>query len=186
MITPIKPRHERMHAAERRESIVEAAVAEFAITGYHGTATEAIAERAGVSQPYLFRFFPTKKELFIAAVERGFERVEETFRLAAEAHPEDTVAAIGNSYEALLQHREELLLQMQAYAACGDPEIQRVVQGRYGSLYRLVEELTGMDEIEIRQFFATGMLMNVASAIDLPAIVDTEPWAQGLVGPYCP
>jgi AcrR family transcriptional regulator len=175
-----------MPAAERRESILQAAVAEFAVKGYHGTATESIAERAGVSQPYLFRFFPTKKDLFIAAVERGFDRVEETFRLAAEAHPEATVDAIGKSYEALLQHREELLLQMQAYAACGDGEIQQVVQGRYGSLYRLVKELTGMDEMEIRQFFATGMLMNVATAIDLPAIVDTEPWAQGLVGPYCP
>lgn len=186
MITPTKPRTERMHAAQRRESMLQAAMAEFAFKGFHGTATEAIAERAGVSQPYLFRFFPTKKDLFLAAVERGFERVEERFRLAAESRPDDPVSAIGDSYESLLQqHREELLLQMQAYAACADPEIQHLVQQRYGQLYRLVRDLTGMNEPELQQFFATGMLMNVATAMNLPSIIDTEPWAKGLIGPYC-
>jgi AcrR family transcriptional regulator len=174
-----------MHAAERRESIVQAAMAEFAIKGYHGTATEAIAERAGVSQPYLFRFYPTKKELFIAAIERGFERVEDAFRLAAERRPDDVVDALGEAYEALLQHREALLLQMHAYAACADPEIQAVVRRHYGELYRLVQELTGMSEIELQQFFAAGMLMNVATAMDLPAIVGREPWAESLIGRYC-
>ena len=38
----------------------------FAIGGYNGTSTEAIAREAGISQPYLFRLFRTKKELFIA------------------------------------------------------------------------------------------------------------------------
>jgi AcrR family transcriptional regulator len=174
-----------MSAADRRESILQAAMVEFAVKGYHGTATEAIAERAGVSQPYVFRFYPTKKDLFIAAVERGFERVEECFRLAAEHGPEDTAVAIGDAYEALLQRREDLLLQMHAYAACSDPEIQAVVRRRYGHLYHLVQELTGMDETGLQQFFAAGMLMNVASAMDLPALVDREPWAKGLIGRFC-
>ena len=185
MSAPTKPRTERMHAAERRESILQAAMAEFAVKGYHGTATEAIAERAAVSQPYLFRFFPTKKELFIAAVEHGFDRVEAAFRLAAESRPDDVPGAMGDAYESLLQRREDLLLQMHAYAACADPEIQAVVRRRYAQLYRLVADLTGMSEPELAQFFANGMLMKVASAMDLPAIVDTEPWARGLVGRYC-
>jgi AcrR family transcriptional regulator len=42
--------------------VLNAAIVEFARAGYAGTSTEAIATRAGISQPYLFRLFGTKKE----------------------------------------------------------------------------------------------------------------------------
>ena len=61
----------RMSAAERRESVIRAAMSEFARGGYSGTSTEVIANRVGVSQPYLFRLFPGKKAIFLAAVERA-------------------------------------------------------------------------------------------------------------------
>src|SRR6266571_6871148 len=92
----------RHTAGERREEIVTAAMAEFALGGLNGTSTEAIARRAGVSQPYLFRLFGTKKDLFLAAVERGFDRVEAAFRRAAEAHPENVLEAMGKAYGTLL------------------------------------------------------------------------------------
>ena len=74
----------RMSAEERRESVLDAAVAEFARGGLAGTPTEAIAARAGISQPYLFRLFSTKKELFIAAYRRAFARIEGRFIEASE------------------------------------------------------------------------------------------------------
>ena len=58
----------RHSAAERREDVLDAAMIEFAEHGYEGTSTEDIARRAGISQPYLFRLFGTKKELFKASV----------------------------------------------------------------------------------------------------------------------
>ena len=64
-----------MPAAERREMVLEAAVAEFAVHGMAGTSTEDVARQAGISQPYLFRLFPTKKALFLALVDRCFRRV---------------------------------------------------------------------------------------------------------------
>ena len=70
----MSPTATRMTADERREAILEAARGEFASTGFHGTSTETIAERAGISQPYLFRLFGTKKELFIASVRRVLPR----------------------------------------------------------------------------------------------------------------
>jgi AcrR family transcriptional regulator len=57
----------RLSAAERRADVVDAAVVEFAKRGLDATSTEDIARRAGISQPYLFRLFETKKELFKAA-----------------------------------------------------------------------------------------------------------------------
>ena len=74
---------QRMSAAERREMVLEAAVVEFAVRGLAGTSTEDVARRAGISQPYLFRLFPTKKALFLALVERCFQRVRDTFTTAA-------------------------------------------------------------------------------------------------------
>ena len=128
-----------MSAAERREEILETAVADFAISGLHGTSTEAIAQRAGISQPYLFRLFGTKKELFIACIGRCFDRTQSAFRVAAEADESgEPLEAMGQAYVELLADRELLLAQMQTYAACGDEEIRTVVRRRWGELYRTV------------------------------------------------
>ena len=69
----------RLTAGERREAVLEAAMAEFAHGGLHGTSTEAIAARAGISQPYLFKLFGTKKELFLGTISLGFRRTREAF-----------------------------------------------------------------------------------------------------------
>src|SRR5438874_564684 len=73
----------RKSAEERREEILEAAMIEFAEKGLYGTSTDDIARRVGVSQPYLFRLYGTKKELFVAAVERCFENTLAMMRAAA-------------------------------------------------------------------------------------------------------
>lgn len=172
----------RMSADERREEILNAAVSEFALKGLHGTSTETIAQRVGISQPYLFRLYRTKKDLFLAAVERNFDRVAEAFRLAAESDPDAPLIAMGLAYKELLSHREELLLQMQAYVACVDPEIRLVVRRRFAELYQLVEDVSGANDELVRRFFAQGMLLNVAAAIDLPALLATEGWAERCLG----
>jgi len=163
--------------------MIEAAVVEFALTGLHGTSTETIARRAGVSQPYLFRLFGTKKELFLATVEHGFDRVEAALRAAAERAAEGRVLeAMGEAYVVLLSDREELLGQMQAYAACGETDVRALVRRRYADLYRFVEQASGANEDAVRSFFATGMLLNVAAVMDLPAIAGREGWAARYLG----
>src|SRR5579859_8026647 len=111
----------RMSAAERREAVLEAAVAEFALRGLAGTSTEDVARRAAISQPYLFRLFPTKKALFLALVERCYQRIADAFTAAAgDRTGEEALEAMGEEYERLLGNRTLLLLQMHAYAACED------------------------------------------------------------------
>jgi AcrR family transcriptional regulator len=168
----------RKSAEVRREEILEAALVEFALRGLHGTSTEAIAERAGISQPYLFRLFGTKKELFLAAVERGFRRTLAAFQdAAASARPgENVFEAMGHAYVDLLQDRTMLMGQMQAYAACEDPDVREVVRREYAAIYRFVESISGGDHEAVRQFFKTGMLINVAAAMELDKL--DEPWAR--------
>jgi AcrR family transcriptional regulator len=173
---------ERKSAEVRREEILEAAMKEFAHGGLHGTSTEKIAQRAGISQPYLFRLFGTKKELFIASSKRGFERVLDAFREAAEGKTgEEAMLAMGKAYDQLLADRERLLGQMQMYAACSDPEIRDVTRAGFAELFRYVEQVSGKSTLEIRDFFAMGMLMNVAAAMDLPQICgEDDTWAKEL------
>jgi len=169
-----------MAAGERREMVLEAAVAEFAARGMAGTSTEDVARRAGISQPYLFRLFPTKKALFLALVERCFRRVEDAFTAAAgDRTGDEALEAMADAYERLLDDRTLLLLQMQAYAACDDPDIRAVTRAGFKKLWELTERITGLPFQRVVDFFAVGMLMNVAAAMDLPAV--DERWTS-----WCP
>jgi AcrR family transcriptional regulator len=168
----------RMTGDERREAVLAIAIAEFARTGLHGTSTEKIAAGAGISHPYLFRLYRTKKALFLACLERCHERLHETFTRAAEvAGDGDRLEAMGKAYVDLLADREMLLLQLQGYAACDDPEVRRVASGGYAELWEIVGRVSGAPEEEVRAFFATGMLLNVAAAMDLPQIAGEPGWA---------
>ena len=77
--TSSKTPRQRVPASERRNALIDAAVHEFAHGGLHGTPVDRIARRVGVAQPYVFSLFGSKRELFMAAVERGFELVATTF-----------------------------------------------------------------------------------------------------------
>lgn len=170
---------ERKSKEERREEILDAAIGEFALKGLHGASTEEIARLAGISQPYVFRLFGTKKELYIAGIARCFRETLEIFQRAAEGkRGEEALRAIGEAYGTLLESdRLYLRAQMQAYAACEDPEICAVVRGGYGDLVSYVERVSGVQPDVLAQFFAGGMMMNVLSSMDAPA----EDWGRRLV-----
>ena len=173
----------RQTAPERREALVEAAVEHFGQTGLHGTAVSAITDEVGITQPYAFSLFGTKKGLFLAAVQRSCDRIAETFRAAAaDAGEEGPLAAMGLAYGELLSDRSLLLIQLQSYAACGDDEVREVVRRGYARLYELVRELSGADALELQGFFATGMLLNVAAAMDLPELLYDESWMKDCLG----
>src|SRR6478735_1970805 len=92
---------ERKTKEARREDILDAALHEFAEGGLHGASTEDIARRAGISQPYVFRLFGTKKELFRAVVTRCFRETLEMFQRAAEGRRgRDALEAMGKAYVA--------------------------------------------------------------------------------------
>src|SRR5438067_12395485 len=126
----------RSTAAARRDDVLDAALIEFAERGLEGTSTEDIARRAGISQPYLFRLFGTKKELYKASVARCFRETLDLFQRAAEGkRGEEALEAMGKAYvDELLVDRVRLRAQMQAYAACDDPELCSVVRDGFGDL----------------------------------------------------
>ena len=170
----------RKSAEERRDDILEAALVEFAERGLHGASTEEIAKRAGISQPYVFRLFGSKKDLFKATVCRCFRETLELFQRAAEGkRGEEALHAMGEAYEQLLVDRTRLRAQLQAYAACDDPEIRDVVRDGFGDIHAYVERVSGLSAEEVTRFFAVGMLMNVIAAMDL--YEKPEAWSERLL-----
>ncbi len=172
-LTGQKSPRQRVPASERRDSLVEAAVHEFARGGFHGTPVDHIARKVGVAQPYVFSLFGSKRELFMAAVQRGFERIAERFEaVAAEFDPAtalpdtDVLGAMGDAYKELLESdRDYLMLQLQSYAACDDEVIRERVRAQYAWLMGRVRELSGAEEERINDFFRSGMWLNVAAAM---------------------
>jgi AcrR family transcriptional regulator len=172
---------ERLTAPERREQILEAAVTVFAERGYEGASTDVIARMAGISQPYLFRLFGTKRDLIVATIQRCFVDTERLFEGAARGRSgEDALIAMGKAYiDEIRSSPLRLRAQLQSYAACDDPAIRKVVAEGFGGLVSLVGRLTGADAERLSTFFAQGMLLNVLAMMgqnDEPAA-----WATRLI-----
>ena len=165
-----------MSAAARRESVIRAATAEFARGGYHGTSTEAIAKRVGVSQPYLFRLFPGKKAIFLAVSERCVEDTIRTFEEASKGlKGEEALHAMADAYTKVIAERPEwLMMQMQMYVAVsaaeqeGDREFGEAVRAGWMRLWDTVHLPLGADVGETTTFLAYGMLINCLVAMGFP------------------
>jgi AcrR family transcriptional regulator len=170
----------RKTADERREEILVVALEEFGEGGLHGTSTETIARKVGISQPYLFRLFGTKKELYLETIRRCLLETLEVFQEAAAGKTgEEALDAIGNAYRELLTDKTRLRGQMQAYADCGDDDVREVVREGYGRLVEYVERVSGAEPKRIRDFFAFGMLLNVFASMDL--LDQKADWAKKLL-----
>ncbi|MEV6572531.1 TetR/AcrR family transcriptional regulator [Streptomyces sp. NPDC051577] len=167
----------RMSADERRESVIRAAMHEFARGGYHGTSTETIAKRVGVSQPYLFRLFPSKQAIFIEAVARCTEDIRLAFEEASEGlGGDEALQAMAQTYKRLIaEHPDKLLMQLQsnvavaAAEAAGESEFGEMVRAGWMRLWDTVQAAIGGDADQTAGFMAHGMLINTLAALGFPS-----------------
>jgi len=181
----------RVPAAERRDELIDAAIVEFAHGGLHGTPVDRIARRVGVAQPYVFSLFPSKRDLFIAAVERGFDRVGETLTRAAAgfdpataAPGDDIMKVMGEAYIELLgTERDLLMLQHQAYAACDDETIREHVRAAYARKIAQIAELSGAGPDRVDEFMSHGMWLNVVAAMGVEDLAAGCDWMRAKSSP---
>lgn len=173
----------RRSAEERREAVLAAAIIEFAKGGLFGTSTKTISDRAGISHPYLFRLYPTKQALFLAAVERAFTEFESVANESAGGlHGVAARQAVGDAYLALLGERPTLLaVQMHAYAAStGSDEVRQATRRHLGRLWDALVESGGLSEEEAQALVAYGVLRTVTSALgsnETPSSSPVPSWA---------
>jgi AcrR family transcriptional regulator len=77
-------RPRRLTADERRRTLVQAALRVFSSGSYAGSTTAEIAREAGVSEPLLYRHFPSKRDLWAACLDAAWEEFREAFDRAAD------------------------------------------------------------------------------------------------------
>lgn len=170
---------ERMSGTERRAQVLAIAAKEFAEHGLHGASTESIAREAGITQAYIFRMFGTKKALFLELIRTAFDGVSDGMRAAAAGKTGlDALSAMGAQYFDLLADRTGLLLQLQGFAACGDPEVRDAVRLCFARMWGEAEDGTGLEPVAVKTFLAFGMLLNAGAAMDVEKV--DAAWAEGL------
>ena len=167
----------RQSADERRRHVLEAAIATFASAGYHGASTTDIARAAGISQPYIYALFRNKHDPFLATYHEVAERIRTRLLAAAEAadDPEERLRAMGEAYLAMIGNSAEVLCQLQAYAAAGDPALRGPIRDEFVHLFESVRETAEASREEAAFFFAGGIFLAIASALGVPR----EYWPGG-------
>jgi AcrR family transcriptional regulator len=159
-----KPATVRKPATDRRAEIMKAADAEFAANGLAGTRLEAIAARVGVSHPRVVQMFGSKHSLFLDVVHAAFDRIEAAFAVA-----EPTLTGLGDAYRHLLHSEHTIgLVMLQGYAAAADDAVRGAVRQRQLQLQESITQLTGANAMQVRTFFATGLVFTVSTLLELP------------------
>lgn len=158
----------RSSVGERRGAVLEEAAPEFAVLGLRRASTAAIANRAGISQPYLFKLFGTKEALFVAVLGLAFDRIRDGIRGVPGADPPAREARVG---DALFSAREELLVVLQAVAAApGNPTVRAATRRRLLETYGEVGRVCGLGRAESRTVLARALLRCVTAKLDAPGL----------------
>jgi TetR/AcrR family transcriptional regulator len=135
----------RMPAEERRAAVLETACRVFSRGTYHGTTTAEIARAAGVSEPILYRHFPSKRDLYLACIGETWERTRARWEqaLADEPDPVLWLGAMGRAFREWKEQRAVVSnLWLQALAeASEDPKIRVYVRGHIRKVHGFVADV---------------------------------------------
>ena len=156
----------RLSMEERREAILQAAIHEFAVRGLYGASTEAIAARVGISQPYIFKIFGTKKELFLAAVERIYDNTLAAFRAGLVRNDLHPLEAMGRAFEETVTNRNELLVLLQSTVATADDDVKTAVRAHLQRIYSFVRDHAQVGDEQVQQFLGYGLMIAAMRSID--------------------
>jgi AcrR family transcriptional regulator len=152
-------------AEARRDVVISRAITEFARTGFLGTPISAVAGAAKISTAYVFKLFPSKESLFVAALDTCYERVEQALsegaETAADGSPESILDAMGEAYADLIADRDLLMLQVHAQAATSVPEIGAAVRRGLRRITEFALERSGAPEPAVQRFVAYGQLCHL-------------------------
>jgi TetR/AcrR family transcriptional regulator len=140
-VSAIRP---RMAADERRQSVVAAASRVFSKSSYRGATTAEIARESGVSEPILYRHFPSKRDLYLACLDAGWAHVRRLWdaALAEEPDPRNQLGAMGRAYVQQQRTGEKVLLSelwIQALTEAGeDPKIRKYLREQVQEVHDFV------------------------------------------------
>ena len=192
----MRKRAPKRAAHERRRLILESAETVFAASNYARVGTAGLAKAAGVSEPALYRYFSSKKDLYISTLKAtGMRLLGIWQRIAAEVvNPLDIVWTIGLGYYDHLRSRSPVTkLLFQALSEADDPEVRATLRDDFASLVGFLEETLekGKAQALIRRdvdsrvaawhFMAIGLAFDLIGVLQMEGEIDrakVEDWGR--------
>lgn len=142
----------RLPAEERRAAVLDTACKVFSRGTYHGTTTAEIARAAGVSEPILYRHFPSKRDLYLACIEEVWSRTSALWERAIteENDPREWLSAMGRAFHGWREQRALVSnLWLQALAeASEDPQIRAYLRGHMRKVHAFVADVVRRSQAE--------------------------------------
>ncbi|MGP3535692.1 TetR/AcrR family transcriptional regulator [Microbacterium sp. RD1] len=178
---PVADAARRMSSDERREQIIEAAIAVFGAKGYVGTTTDDVARAAAVSQPYVVRLFGTKEKLFLAAIGDALDRLFAAFAAVPPSGDQaERARAMGAAYVGLLEVRGLHQILSHAFLLGAHPVIGPAARAGFARVWRyLLAE--GFPAADAQQFLAQGMMINTLIGLRVAEDYDSDDQIRSLM-----
>lgn len=171
------PQRSLSTATERRSTIVDAALTAFSRGGYAGTTITDIAREAGISSAYVLKLFGGKEALFVAALDRCFERIVQTLATApSDGTPVEILDAMGDVYAELIADRTLILIQVHAQSVATLPAIGNALRAGLATITRFAKQRSGAADTDVQRFIAYGQLCHLVVTSDIADIDDD--WAR--------
>jgi AcrR family transcriptional regulator len=169
-----------LSTAETRRPVVAAtAVREFARGGYHATTIADVAREAQISPAYVFKLFPSKERLFVAALDACFTEIVAALEAGADSADAQDADAIlfsmGGAYADLVTDRTLLMLQVHAQSVAEIPEIGDALRNGLKRVTTFAKSRSGADDAAVQRFMAYGQLCHLIVTARIDEIPET--WA---------
>ncbi len=175
-------KRKRLTAAERRPQIMRSAIRALARSNYRTTSIADIAAEAGITEPAVYRYFKTKKELFVAILDDVGERMLDLWKSFMDEceNPIEALTKISaDYYDRAMKRRGELKVLFQALSEVDDPDIRAALKRQFASYVDLLEKIIrrAQDQGIIRasvdavaaawSFLSVGFTLNLVSLLRL-------------------
>lgn len=168
-------------AEERKPIVAASAVREFSRGGLHGTTIADVARDARISPAYVFKLYPSKEKLFVAALEDCFAQVVENLKVGADGSadqsPQGVLFAMGGSYAELIRDRTLLMLQVHAQSAADIPEVGEALRAGMAAVTNFAKARSGASDDAVQHFIAYGQLCHLL----VTARIDEVPEAWAII-----
>ncbi len=152
----------RLPAAKRREQLLDCAMELFARVGYARATTAQLAKMAGVTEPIIYRHFESKKDLFVALINRTAKRTLEHWetRLSGAADPPERLRRILGDNPMTQEGREAYRVLMQSITEVDDTEVHKAVSKHFFELHKFLTRELGhaQDDNKLTRIFSAELI----------------------------
>lgn len=153
----------RLPAAQRREQLLDVAAQLFATRGYAGATTAQIAKEAGVTEPIIYRHFDSKRDLFVALIERTGKQTLELWEadLSRSENPAIRLARLlGENPMVSSDGRVGYRVMLQSVSDIEDPLIHTAVSEHMTALHAFItkEIVRAQDNGQVEKRFSAEVL----------------------------